>query len=73
MRGIAKALAPIRDAYSGGIARDRQTLDVHERQLTAMRARDSAALDTVLDEHFRMLEESFAEAIGSSWGELFET
>jgi GntR family transcriptional repressor for pyruvate dehydrogenase complex len=71
MRGIAKALAPIRDAYSGGIARDRQTLDVHERQLEAMRQRDLATLDVVLDEHFRMLEESFAEAIGSSWLDLF--
>ena len=71
MRSIAKSLAPIRDAYSGGIARDRQTLDVHERQLTAMRHHDSATLDRVLDEHFRMLEESFADAIGRSWDELF--
>jgi DNA-binding GntR family transcriptional regulator len=71
MRSIAKALAPIRDAYSGGIARDRQTLDVHARQLAAMRDRDTAALNAVLDEHFRMLEESFAEAIGRSWAELF--
>jgi len=71
MRGIAKSLAPIRDAYSGGISRDRQTLDVHERQLVAMRGQDRAALETVLDEHFRMLEESFADAIGSSWAELF--
>ncbi len=71
MRPIAKALAPIRDAYSGGLARDRQTLSVHARQLDAMRARDDAALDAVLDEHFRMLEDSFAEAIGRSWEELF--
>lgn len=71
MRGIAKSLAPIRDAYSGGIARDRQTLSVHERQLDAMRARDLAALDAVLDEHFRMLEDSFADAIGRGWDELF--
>ena len=71
MRGIAKSLAPIRDAYSGGIARDRQTLDVHERQLEAMRRRDLPTLDAVLDEHFRMLEETFAEAIGATWDELF--
>jgi GntR family transcriptional repressor for pyruvate dehydrogenase complex len=71
MRGIAKSLAPIRDAYSGGIARDRQTLDVHERQLEAMRTHDLRTLDAVLDEHFRMLEESFADAIGSSWRDLF--
>lgn len=71
MRGIAKSLAPIRDAYSGGIARDRQTLDVHARQLDAMRAHDFATLEIVLDEHFRMLEDSFAAAIGRSWDELF--
>jgi GntR family transcriptional repressor for pyruvate dehydrogenase complex len=71
MRGIAKALAPIRDAYSGGLPRDRETLDVHRRQLGAMRARDLQALDGILDEHFRMLEDSFADAIGRSWKELF--
>ena len=71
MQVIAKALAPIRDAYSGGVDRDRETLDVHERQLDAMRRRDLEALDPVLDEHFRMLEESFGEAIGRSWDELF--
>jgi DNA-binding FadR family transcriptional regulator len=71
MHVIAKALAPIRDAYSGGVDRDRETLDVHERQLNAMRRRNLRALNRVLDEHFRMLEESFAEAIGRSWDELF--
>jgi GntR family transcriptional regulator, transcriptional repressor for pyruvate dehydrogenase complex len=71
MRGIAKSLAPIRDAYSGGIARDKHTLGVHERQLAAMRAHDFDALEVVLDEHFHMLEDSFAAAIGRSWDELF--
>lgn len=71
MRSIAKALAPIRDAYSGGVPRDRETLAVHERQLAAMRSGDQAALEDVLDEHFRMLEETFAIAIGSTWAELF--
>jgi GntR family transcriptional regulator, transcriptional repressor for pyruvate dehydrogenase complex len=71
MRSVAKSLAPIRDAYSGGIERDRRTLDVHARQLDAMRRRDLPALDIVLDEHFRMLEETFAEAIGRRWDELF--
>ena len=37
MRGVARGLAPIRDAYSGGLACDKQTLDVHRRQLAAMR------------------------------------
>ena len=40
MRGVARGLAPIRDAYSGGIAYDRETLDVHRRQLHAMERRD---------------------------------
>src|SRR5262249_22594860 len=71
MHVIARALAPIRDAYSGGVDRDRETLDVHVRQLDAMRRRNLRALNRVLDEHFRMLEESFAEAIGRSWDELF--
>jgi GntR family transcriptional repressor for pyruvate dehydrogenase complex len=73
MRGVAKELAPIRDAYSGGLARDRLTLDVHERQLDALRLRDPALLDRVLDDHFRMLEDGFAEAIGRNRDELFGT
>ena len=70
MRGVGKALAPIRDAYSGGLERDRLTLDVHVRQLDAMRRRDEGALDRVLDEHFGMLEDAFAEAIGRRSGGL---
>ncbi len=71
MRGLARALAPIRDAYSGGMERDRDTLDVHRRQLDAMRRRDRGALEAVLDEHLRMLEDAFAEAIGREREELF--
>lgn len=71
MRGVARGLAPIRDAYSGGIGRDKQTLDVHRRQLDAMRRRDDETLDAVLDEHFRMLEAQFARAIGRRWSDLF--
>jgi GntR family transcriptional regulator, transcriptional repressor for pyruvate dehydrogenase complex len=71
MRGVARGLAPIRDAYSGGLAYDRQTLDVHRRQLAAMRSRDATGLDEVLDEHFRMLETQFARAIGRRWSDLF--
>lgn len=73
MRGVARGLAPIRDAYPGGLDRDRQTLDVHRRQLEAMRRRDAETLDAVLDEHFRMLEDAFAEGIGRDRAELFET
>ena len=50
MRGVARGLAPIRDAYSGGVAYDRETLDVHRRQLHAMERRDDAALEEVLDD-----------------------
>lgn len=71
MRGLVRAIAPIRDAYSGGLERDRETLDVHRRQLDAMRRRDLEALELVLDEHFGMLEESFAAGIGQSRDELF--
>lgn len=71
MRGVARGLAPIRDAYRGGLAYDRQTLDVHRRQLVALRLRDGEALEEVLDEHFRMLETQFARGIGRRWSELF--
>jgi GntR family transcriptional repressor for pyruvate dehydrogenase complex len=71
MRGVGRGLAPIRDAYSGGVASDRQTLDVHRRQLAAMRRGDEDGLDDVLDEHFRMLETQFAKGIGRRWGDLF--
>jgi GntR family transcriptional regulator, transcriptional repressor for pyruvate dehydrogenase complex len=63
MRGLGRAIAPIRDAYSGGLATDRRTLDVHRRQLDAMRRRDRQGLEHVLDEHFAMLEEAVAAAI----------
>jgi hypothetical protein len=68
---VERGLAPIRDAYSGGIERDERTLDVHVRQTGAMRKRDPAALGRIVDEHFRMLEEAYAAAIGRSWEELF--
>ena len=71
MRGVARELAPIRDAYSGGIATDRQTLDVHRRQLEAMRRRKEDGLDEILDEHFKMLETQFAKGIGRRWSDLF--
>jgi len=71
MQGVARGLAPIRDAYSGGMTTDRQTLDVHRRQLGAMRSRDEAGLEPILDEHFRMLETQFARGIGRRWSELF--
>jgi DNA-binding FadR family transcriptional regulator len=68
---VARGLAPIRDAYGGGVDADRQTLAVHTRQVEAMRARDERVLLDVVDEHLRMLEKPFAKAIGRSWRELF--
>jgi GntR family transcriptional repressor for pyruvate dehydrogenase complex len=71
MHSVAKGLAPIRDAYSGGIERDRETLEIHSSQVQAMREGDAAALDRIMDRHLRQLEELFAAAIGRSWDELF--
>jgi len=71
MRGLSQRMAPIRDSYRGGLDSDRQTLDIHARQLAAMRAGDSVTLTTVLHDHFSMLEEELAEAMGRSWEELF--
>ena len=71
MRGVGRGLAPIRDAQPGGRAYDAKTLDVHRRQLAAMRHRDPDELDEVLDEHFRMLETQFSKGIGRRWSELF--
>jgi GntR family transcriptional repressor for pyruvate dehydrogenase complex len=73
MHAIAKGLAPIRDAYSGGIERDRETLEIHASQLEAMRERDEAALAVTMDRHLRQLEELFAAAIGRSWDDVFAT
>lgn len=71
MRLLGQELAPVRDAYRGGPEQDETTLDVHRRQLHAMRVQDLRRLDAVLDEHFRQLEEAFAEAVGSTWDDLF--
>jgi GntR family transcriptional repressor for pyruvate dehydrogenase complex len=71
MRNIEGDLAPIRDTYQGGIENDRETLEIHQRQLAAMRSGDLKALAGVLDEHFRTLEEEFATALHRRWGTLF--
>jgi GntR family transcriptional repressor for pyruvate dehydrogenase complex len=71
MRQLESELAPIRDTYVGGRARDEEALEIHVRQLEAMRARDLRALSVILDEHYRMLEESFARALHRDWDELF--
>jgi GntR family transcriptional repressor for pyruvate dehydrogenase complex len=73
MRTMGHELAPIRDAYRGGAGQDDVTLDIHRRQLQAMRLRDLDALDAVLAEHFHQLEDAFAEAVQSTWDKLFGT
>ena len=40
-------------------------------QLTAMVARDHVSLTHILDEHFRMLEDAVATALGTGRDELF--
>lgn len=71
MRTLGHELAPIRDAYAGGSELDDVTLDVHRRQLRAMRLRDASELAGVLDVHFHQLEDAFAAAVGSTWPRLF--
>ncbi|HEY6397492.1 MAG TPA: FCD domain-containing protein [Solirubrobacteraceae bacterium] len=71
MRTVSHELAPIRDAYPGGPEQDDITLDIHRRQLHAMRLGDLEALDAVLNEHFHQLEDAFAAAAGASWQQMF--
>jgi GntR family transcriptional repressor for pyruvate dehydrogenase complex len=71
MHSVAKGLAPIRDAYSGGLDTDRETLEIHAGQIEAMRARDGLLLAEVMERHLRALEEPFSAAIGRTWDELF--
>jgi GntR family transcriptional regulator, transcriptional repressor for pyruvate dehydrogenase complex len=71
MRLLSREIEPVRDAYRGGEEYDGLTLNVHSRQLDAMRRRDHAALSELLDLHFSMLEECFAEGIGQTWETLF--
>ena len=60
--------AAIRDTYQGGQENDRETLEIHERQVEAMRRRDMTVLAAVLDEHFRTLEEDYAAARSTATG-----
>ena len=71
MRTLERRLAPIRDAYSGGHYWDTLIVDVHQRQVDAMRAHDLERLDAVLDEHFRLLEDAYCTALPADWAELF--
>lgn len=71
MQVVAKGLAPMRDAYTGGIERDQESLEIHSTQLAAMRTRDEDGLAEIMDRHLRILEEVFAAAAGKGWDSLF--
>jgi GntR family transcriptional regulator, transcriptional repressor for pyruvate dehydrogenase complex len=73
MRLLAREFAPVRDTYGGGVEVDWRTLDVHTRQVAAMRGGSREDVLVILDEHFKMAEEAFADAIRSTWDELFGT
>lgn len=68
---VNRLLVPVRTYYPPGAPEDRRTLDVHARQLAAMRSRDPAAARAVVDEHLRILEETVAARRGRTWDELF--
>jgi DNA-binding FadR family transcriptional regulator len=73
MRAIDRDLAPVRVAYPAGAAKHAAILDIHRRQLDAMRRGDREELFVVLDEHLRMLEDVFATATGHGWSDLFDS
>lgn len=71
MLELSRDLAPIRDAYSGSPEEDPMVLEIHGKQAEAIRRGDPELLEAVLDEHFRILEQDFAEAVGRSWQDVF--
>jgi len=71
MNALLRQLAPVVDVYRPGEELDRTILDIHSRQVSAMRRNDGFELDRVLDEHFRVLEDSYATSHSSTWHEMF--
>ena len=71
MSEIGAQMAPIRDTYKGGRSNDQFTLDIHARQLEAMREGRPQELAAVLHEHFSILEQAFSKVINRSWEDLF--
>lgn len=71
MRMVGRQIAPLRDLLASGREEAERIVDIHTRQLRAMRAREPEQLDGVLDEHFRLLEERFALSLGQSWQAVF--
>ena len=60
MNGIYRDLYPLRSALGQSAERAEHMMDVHNRQLDAMRRRDHELLDRILDETFVDLEQEFA-------------
>jgi len=71
MRSVSRRLAPLRDLYATSPKEVDLIADIHTRQIHALRTREVGALETVLDEHFRMLEQAFAMSLGQPWERLF--
>jgi GntR family transcriptional regulator, transcriptional repressor for pyruvate dehydrogenase complex len=71
MRGVARQLAPLRDMLLRDAEDVDRMVDIHSRQLRAIRTRERDALGAVLDEHFRLLEDRFAVSLGQTWEALF--
>ena len=71
MRLVGRRLAPLRDLLTAGEAEIALIVEIHDRQLRAMRTLETVELDEVLDEHFRILEERFAQSAGQSWAAMF--
>ena len=71
MRSVARQLAPLRDMLLRVATDVDRMVDVHTRQLHAIRKREHVDLGVVIDEHFRMLEDRFADSLGQTWNALF--
>jgi GntR family transcriptional regulator, transcriptional repressor for pyruvate dehydrogenase complex len=73
MRLVMRDMASVRSAYISGLESNAYSLEVHERQLDAMRDHNLEDLRQLLDAHFRIVEEAFAAAVNKSWEDLFRS
>jgi len=72
MRAVTRDMAIVRSTYISGLESNAYSLEIHERQLEAMKQKDLEALRRLLDAHFRIVEEAFASVVGRTWDELFQ-
>jgi DNA-binding FadR family transcriptional regulator len=72
MRAVTRDMAIVRSTYISGLESNAYSLEIHERQLEAMKEKDLEALRQLLDAHFRIVEEAFASVVGRTWDELFQ-